>query len=183
MRSKYFLFLLALSLTGMDIELRAQDISKYSIGISAGGTGLAGIPFQFRPSNNLAIELGLYLRTAHVDVFYDRWYWGTGIDAGLNLYIFHKKKPARQNLVSNGIYLKGGLGIHDLQEYTTSIGWVREVRSEKHKRRYLQYQFGPSIRHRVETIMNTRYPPGYQEQSEKWYSGMLYTRLTWFVNL
>ncbi|MFC2097469.1 hypothetical protein ACFLSI_03950 [Bacteroidota bacterium] len=183
MRKRFYIVFFVIILFGEAIVLKAQDFSKLSFGISAGGTGLAGVPVQFRPTKNLAFELGVYVRTAQVNVFYDHRYWGTGMDIGLNLYMLHKEKPVHQKLVSNGLFLKAGLGIWDLQESIATIGWVKEVRSLKHKKRFFQFLVGPSVRHRVETFYNTRYPPGYQKQIEKWYSGMLYARLTWFVSL
>lgn len=160
-----------------------QEISKTSTGIAVGGSGLAGVTQQYRPIRHVALELGIYGRSAYVNVFEPKWYFGPAVDAGLSVFVQHRDKPLKKKVVYKGFYLKAGFGLKDLQEYNASIGWVREIHSEKHPGRFIQLQIGPSIRHRIETHLNTRYPPGHQEQTQEWFSGMIYTRLTWFFVL
>ncbi len=160
-----------------------QEYDKISTGIAVGGSGLVGVTQQYRPVRDVALELGIYGRAAHVNVFEPKWYFGPAADAGLSVFVQHREKPLKKKVVCNGFYLKAGFGLRDLQEYNASIGWVREIYSEKHPGRFVQLQIGPSILHRVETHLNTRYPPGYQEQTQEWFSGMIYTRLTWFFVL
>jgi len=167
----------------LPLESNGQEISKLSTGIAVGGSGFVGVTQQYRPSRSVALELGIYGRGAYVDVFEPKWYFGPAADAGLSVFFQHRDKPLKKKVVYNGFYLKTGFGLKDLQEYNASIGWVREVYSEKHPGRFVQLQIGPSVRHRVETYLNTRYPPDYQEQTQEWFSAMIYTRLTWFFVL
>ncbi|MCD6346965.1 MAG: hypothetical protein J7L96_06030 [Bacteroidales bacterium] len=183
MKTPGLIFGFVIGLILMPTGLAGQVLSKVSIGLSAGGTGLAGVPIQYRLGQNLALDVGIYGRTAHVDIFEPHWYVGLAADAGLSVFFGHREKPGKAKVVYNGLFVKGGIGLHALQEYTANLGWVHEVYSEKHPQRFVQFQIGPSIRHRTETFMNTRYPPGYQEQTQAWYSAMIYTRLTWFFSL
>ncbi|MCK5821274.1 MAG: hypothetical protein KAH17_05295 [Bacteroidales bacterium] len=164
-------------------EVLGQESSKLSSGLALGGSGLVGVTQQYRPIQHVALELGIYGRSAFVNVFEPKWYFGPAADAGLSVFIQHREKPLKKQVVYNGIYLKAGFGLKDLQEYNASIGWVREIHSAKHPGRFVQLQIGPSIRHRIETHLKTRYPPDNQEQTQEWFSGMIYTRLTWFFVL
>jgi len=181
-KSIIFCFFFGLILITPDGTL-GQEISKTSSGITIGGSGLVGVTQQYRPIRSVALELGIYGRGAYVDIFEPSWYLGIAADAGLSVFVQHREKPEKNKHVFNGFYLKAGFGLKDLQEYNASIGWVREIHSEKNPGRFVQIQVGPSIRHRIETHLNTRYPPGYQEQTQEWFSGMIYTRLTWFFVL
>lgn len=157
----------------------SQEYSRLSVGVAAGGAGWAGVPIQYRLGKKIALDLGLYARTAYVDVFEKRWYAGPSLDASLNLYLTERLRKSTKQILW-GIYLKGGRGIWKLDEYFVTAGSIWEIHKLNQPARFLQLQVGPSLRHRVETYINTRYPPGYQEQVEKWYSPMIYFRLVWF---
>ena len=165
------------------LELSGQVLPKFSAGFSAGGSGVTGIPVQYRPVQNFALEFGLYGRSAHVDIFEPHWYFGPAADAGMSVFFHHREKPGKSKVVYNGLFVKGGIGLHVLQEYTAVMGWVHEAYSEKHPGRFVQLQIGPSMRHRTETFINTRYPPEYQKQTQVWNSAMIYFRLSWFFSL
>ncbi len=183
MVKNYFFLSISLFFILTTINSSAQVPGKISSGFSFGGTGIAGVPIQLRPFKQLSLDIGVYARAAHVDVFEPKWYLGPSLDAGLNLYFSHRIKPDKNRSVSHGLYIKGGMGLKDLQEKTLSIGWVQEFYNEKHPGRFIQLQLGPSVRHLTETFINTRYPPGYQEQTQEWYSGMIYTRLCYFFSI
>jgi len=160
-----------------------QTLPRLSLGVAVGGSGLLGPEFQYRPTRHLAFDIGIYGRTVHSNVFEPHWYLGPAADFDLSVFILHHDKPEKNKKIYNGLYLKGGIGLSVLQEYMAGFGWVREIHSVNHPGRFVQMQIGPSIRHRVETYLNTRYPPGYQEQSQEWYSAMIYARFIWFFVL
>ena len=161
----------------------AQEPGLFSLGISGGGSGIAGIPFQVRPLDFLAVDLGVYFRASRANTFDEpKWYFGPAVDAGLSVLPFRRGKSSGLKTVYNGIYFKGGIGtlLTDLKENSFSLGWVREIYPSKHPGRFVQLQLGPSVLHRFETRLNPRYPPGDQEQTEEWTSAMIYFRLSWF---
>lgn len=163
--------------------LFAQKMPVIGLGTSLGGSGLMGTTVQLRPVKNLAFEVGAYARLIHVNVFEPKWYFGVASDAGVSIFLHHKNKLDKERQIANGLFLKGSLGLIDLKENCASLGWVREIHTNKHPNQFVQFQIGPSLIQRTESYLNTRYPPGYQEQQESWVSGMLYTRLTWFFGV
>ncbi|MBT3244285.1 MAG: hypothetical protein HN352_14140 [Bacteroidetes bacterium] len=162
------------------MKLCSQDLPKLSTGIALGGSGWIGIPIQYRPAEFISLDLGVYGRAAHVDVFESKWYFGPAADFGISLFFSDRFKQKKNRRVLNGIYLKAGLGLHELKEYSAGLGWVRELHLKDKSGKYLQIQIGSSVRHRTETHINTRYPPGHQEQTQEWNSPTIYTKISWF---
>lgn len=162
--------------------LFAQSLSAQpgmiNVGISAGGSGLAGAQIQIRTNEKIAADFGIYGRLAHVDVFEPRWIFGSAMDVGLSFYIRQKSKNTKS--FQDGFYLKGAKGLGELEEVMAGLGWTRELYLTKYPKMFFQFQLGPSIIQRTETYINTRYPPGNQEQSETWITGMIYARLSCF---
>jgi hypothetical protein len=156
--------------------------------MSFGGTGLVGIPIQLRPAKFIALDLGIYFRTVHVNEFEDKWFFGPAVDGGINIYLTKKHNSKKAMITENGFYLKGAYGLHNkegndffrIKENTASIGWLMEINKEKNPGRFFQIQLGPSLIQKSEDFLNTRYPPGEQLQSSDRFSGMIYGRLSWF---
>jgi len=158
----------------------AQKTGLINIGSSVGGTGIGGITVQLKPLKKLAFDFGLYGRVAHVDVFEPRWIFGPSVDANLSFFIRRKTKEQSGRVIADGLFLRGGMGLTELEEVIAGFGWAREFYSKKKPGQFFQLQVGPSLFQRTETFINTRYPPGEQEQIQSWYSGMIYARFTWF---
>lgn len=162
-----------------------------SAGVSAGGTGLAGIPFQLKITDYAALDLGIYFRAVHVDEFEDKWFLGPAADAGINLYFSNKVNSDENKINSHGIYVKAAYGLHKkeeadllrLEEYSASLGWVMEIDKGKNPERFFQLQLGPSIVKHSENYLNKRYPPGFQLQTSERYMPMIYLRLSWFFKI
>lgn len=173
------------------IDVKSQIPTKLSLGASVGGKGLAGVSAQLRPLKSLAFDLGLYLKTTHVDVFEERWFIGPAADCGVNVFLFRKINNQKERLISNGLYFKAGFGLNikgendlnRLNEKSAGLGWLMEISKSSKQGKFLQLQLGPSLIQKHESYLNTRYPPGYQEQTEEWFSAMIYARLTWFFVL
>ncbi len=172
-------------------ELSAQSPVKLCAGLSAGGSGLAGIPIQIRPAKFIALDLGVYYRTVRVDEFEDKRFFGPSADAGINIFLTKKHNSEKSKITENGFYLKGAFGLHKkedgdifrIQENMASVGWLVEINKDKNPGRFFQIQLGPSIIQKTENFLNTRYPPGEQLQSSERFSGMIYGRLSWFFSI
>ena len=172
-------------------SLSAQIPIKISSGASLGGTGLAGVPIQMKFGNKLAIDVGAYFRTAHVDEYEDLWFFGPAFDAGLNLFLGKRENQDKNKITQHGFYIKAGYGLHKkgegdilrLQERKASLGWLMEINKKENPQRFFQIQLGPSIIEHHESFLNTRYPPGEQLQQSDRYMPMIYCRLCWFFNI
>lgn len=173
------------------IDAKSQTPIKLSLGASVGGKGLAGVSAQLKPLNLLAFDLGLYLKTTHVDVFEEQWFIGPAVDCGVNVFLFKKINKQKEKVTNNGLYFKAGFGlnkkgendINRLNEKSVGLGWLMEISKSSKQGKFLQLQLGPSIIQRHESYLKTRYPPGFQIQNEDWSSAMIYARLTWFFVL
>lgn len=177
---KLTILLIALSFPLSFQVAKSQNHSLINLGVSAGGSGFIGIPLQLRPSQNLAFEVGVYARGVHSNVFEPIWHYSVAADAGFSVFFSNRLKEEKNRFVSNGIYFKAGMARSALDEDFLGIGWVKEIQKSNSGKRFVQLQIGPSAIRRTETFLNTRYPPGYQEQVEEWWTGMIHFRLTWF---
>jgi hypothetical protein len=163
--------------------LYAQKSKPVNLGAAFGGSGLAGALVQYQALDKFAFEFGLYNRLVYIDVFEPRWTSGLAMDANLSL-VYRKDFRAKSGrLRSDGIYLKAAKGLKDLEENMAGIGWFREFYSDNHPNSFWQLQIGPSFIQRTETYLNTRYPPGFQEQSETLELLMIYVRMSWFFSI
>lgn len=172
-------------------SLEAQVQMKLSIGASAGGSGVVGIPLQLKFSKSVALDLGVYLRAVHVDEYEDQWFVGPSADLGINVFVHQSEKPEKYRTVDHGFYIKGAYGLHikddlgfyRIQERMASLGWVYEMSKSNNAGRFFQIQIGPSIIERGEGFLNTRYPPDNQYVFSERYIPMIYGRFSWFFTL
>lgn len=125
------------------INMPADSIDAYggrfSMGAAIGGGGLLGVPFRFTLNKTSVFELGLFYRPFIINYGNDNYdiKGGLLLAGSLNLAMKKQYNPIKRKVVSNGLFVRGGIGLSEYKESILGFGWA----SERFRRGIKKYSF------------------------------------------
>jgi hypothetical protein len=155
-----------------------------SIGVCLGGGGLVGSPFRFFPNENVALELGLFLRPVFIveNGNFDIDGINIAVIGGPILYFNKRYNEYKQRVQLNGMFLKAGFSSGSrINETIIAIGWAYErfKKGAKHNSVSFELGLGISMQKDKDFVPISTYYFSQDESLAKSTMPMIYWKLAW----